>query len=95
MAEVFELAAPHLARSRREVWRQALQRLHVRQFVGADRTLASLGALTSGAVHRAHVSDLRVAVGVGGWGKPRPDAVRLQVGCFSTTATHDAARCGR
>ena len=95
MADVFELPPRYLAEPRREVRRQSLQRLHVRQFVRAHRALAILGSFTCTAIDATHISDLRVAFGVGGWGKPRADAVRLQVGRFSTTATHGAARCGR
>jgi hypothetical protein len=95
MADVFELPPRHLARPRRQIRRQPFERLHAGQLVGTQRVLASRVTFTSTAIDRAHVSDLRVALGVRGWGKPGSDAVRLQVGCFSTTATHGAERCGR
>ena len=70
MADVFELTSQDLASPRREVWREPLERLHAGHLVGAHGALASLGPITCGAIDGTHVSDLRVAFGVGGWGKP-------------------------
>jgi hypothetical protein len=70
VAAVFELPAPHLAGAWRQVWCHALQGLDARHLVRAHRSLPQCGAGSGGAIHRAHVSDLRRAVGVGGRGKP-------------------------
>lgn len=86
MALVLELSAGHLARSRWQVQRQSLQRLNVGQLVGTHRALPSVAALTSRAIHRAHVSDFRLAVGVAVPGEPGSNAVWLQVGRFWATA---------
>ena len=95
MALVFELASRHHAWPRRQVRGESLQRLYARQLIRAHRSLPNLDAFGCGAIDGAHVSDLGVAVGVGGWGEPIADSMWLQVGRFSTTATHDVARCGR
>src|SRR5215472_6818772 len=93
VAFVFELVPRHFARTRRQVWCQSLTCLNVGQLVGADRPLADVGTFTSGAIDGAHVSDLDVPIGVGGGRKPGAYAMRMQVGRFSTTARHGAARC--
>jgi hypothetical protein len=72
----------HIAGSWRQVRRQSLEGLLVGQFVGADRALTRLRSFDRRSVHSAHVSDLGVAVGVGGRGEPRAHSVRLQVGRF-------------
>ena len=95
MTHVLELAAGHPPWPRRQVWGQPLQRLHVRQLVGAHGPLTSLSSLGSGAIDGAHVSDLGVSVRVGGGRQPIADAVRLQVGRFSIAALHAAAKCDR
>ena len=79
---VLKLPSRHFARSWRKVRRQPLQGLDMRQFIGADGALTREGAFGSGAIHGAHISDLRVSVGVCGRGKPIPHSVRLQVGRF-------------
>ena len=95
MALVLELMPRHFAGSRREVGGQSLQGLNVGQFIGTQRALTGLSAVGRRAIHRAHVSDLGVAVAVGGRGEPIPNSVWLQVGRFSTTAQRGVARCGR
>ena len=95
MADIFELAPRYLAWSRRQVRRQSLQRLHARHFIRAHGALSDLGTFGCDAIDDTHISDLGIAIGVGGRGKPITDAVRLQVRRFSITATHGAARCGR
>jgi hypothetical protein len=82
MTLVLELSAGDLARSRRQVWRQSLQCLNVGQFVRAHGRLSCFAPLPSSAIHRAHLSDLRLAVGVAGRGEPVPHSMGLQVGCF-------------
>ena len=92
---VLELAPRYVTRPRRQVWRQSLQCLDARHFVRAHRPLAPFSAFGCGAIDGTHVSYLGVTIGVGGRGKPVPHSVRLQVGRFSTTARHGAARCGQ
>ena len=56
--------------------------LNIGQLVRTQGALARLGSFNSRPIHDAHVSDLRVAVGVGGRGEPVPHAMGLQVGRF-------------
>src|ERR1700730_5602020 len=95
LALVLKLPSRHFARSWREVRRQPLQGLDVRQLIGAHGALACLGTFGSGAIHSTHVSDLGVSVDVCGRGKPIPHSVRLKVGRFLTSVPRGAERCGR
>src|ERR1700730_2931285 len=81
VAAIFELTPLNLARRHRQSRRDALESLDAGHLIDGDRAMGVIGGGRS-FVNRADVCALGIEGGIGLWGQPVADAMRLEVGLF-------------
>src|SRR5260370_38530295 len=86
MPNILEFAPQHVARLHGQVRMFALQGFHAGQLIHTDGALSLLGPLRGTCIHLTPLDNLLVALHIGHFCQPIPEAVRLEAPFLSSRA---------